>query len=193
MAVALSLLLLPGCWCGSAPASETVDRNAELVKWKQITEEALARDGPALAEVPLTEEWYVVTIANVPVGYMHTATTMGEDGIARSMEVMDVQVNRGVDTSRMAFETVFEEQPMDGSDLADLPAADGITGGVRVMAYDQRFANNEVQMKVTFPGEQVRSKYGRAFRIPKRAAGAKNRAVRGGMPLARVRVLKPSA
>jgi len=155
MAVVL-VLLLPGCLCGSAPASDTVDREAELQKWKQITDEALANDGPAMAEVPLTEEWYVVTIADVPVGYMHTSTTVAEDGTTRSMEVMDVQVNRGVDTSRMAFETVFEEQPIVGPELADLPEADGIRGGVRVMAYDQRFANNEVQMKVTFPSEQMK-------------------------------------
>jgi hypothetical protein len=153
---AVLALLLPGCLCGSTPAGDTVDREAELQKWKQITEEAIANDGPAMAELPLTEEWYVVTIADVPVGYMHTSTTVGEDGFARSMEVMDVQVNRGVDTSRMAFETVFEEQPMTGSDLADLPEADGIRGGVRLMAYDQRFANNEVQMKVTFTSDQVR-------------------------------------
>lgn len=159
MAVALALIL-PGCLCGSAPASDTLDRDAELLRWKAITDEAIAHDGPAMAELPLTEEWYVVTIADVPVGYMHTSTTVGEDGITRSMEVMDVQVNRGVDTSRMAFETVFEEQPIVGPELSDLPEEDGIRGGVRLMAYDQRFANNEVQMKVTFPSEQVRALWG---------------------------------
>jgi len=155
----LALLLLPGCViCGTAPASETLDRASELVKWKAISAAAVAADGPPMTELPLDEEWYVVTIADVPVGYMQTATTIMEDGTSRSMEVMDVQVSRGVDTSRMAFETVFEEHPVLGPELADLAEEHGITGGVRVMAYDQRFATNEVQMKVTFPEGEVRGR-----------------------------------
>ena len=34
----------------------------------------------------------------------------------KTLEVMDVQVSRGVDTSRMAFETVFTELELDPTD-----------------------------------------------------------------------------
>eukprot|EP00967_Tisochrysis_lutea_P076701 scaffold103850_cov28-Tisochrysis_lutea.AAC.2 len=152
----VAALVLPGVLCGGAPAGETADRSAALERWRAITADALHNDGPPLSELPTAEEWYIVTIADVPVGYMHTMTKVLEDGTSHSMEIMDVQVNRGVDTSRMAFETVFEEKRIEGPELAHLPEADRLRGGVRVMAYDQRFANNEVKMTVTFPGDEVR-------------------------------------
>lgn len=50
----------------------------------------------------------------------------------------------------MAFETVFDEVSLDVAAPAALSAELGARGGVSVMAYDQRFANNEVRMKAHF-------------------------------------------
>ena len=73
---------------------------------------------------------------------MHTTQTSIEDG-SQTMEVMDVQVSRGSDTSRMAFETIFEEAALAPVEPYALDAKLGARGGVSLMAYDQRFANNE--------------------------------------------------
>mmetsp|Transcript_20327 Transcript_20327/g.66294 ORF Transcript_20327/g.66294 Transcript_20327/m.66294 type:complete len:590 (+) Transcript_20327:73-1842(+) len=150
------LAFLPLCACGGSPAAEGADRGEHLKEWARITEEAAAADGPPLSSLPLAEEWYQVTIADVPVGYMNTLTSVDDDGSARSMEVMDVQVNRGADTSRMAFETVFQEAPLQPPSLEVLEEAQRSTGGVTLMAYDQRFANNEVKMGLTFPDGEMK-------------------------------------
>ena len=98
---------------------------------------------------PEADEWYTVTIANVSVGYMHTTVETTGDHV-QTMEVMDVQVSRGVDTSRMAFETVFQETPLSSAAPAQvMPEGTDRTGGVKVMAYDQRFANSEVKMNAS--------------------------------------------
>ena len=73
---------------------------------------------------------------------MHTTQTTLDDG-SQTMEVMDVQVSRGSDTSRMAFETVFEESALAPVEPYKLDEQLGTRGGVSLMAYDQRFANNE--------------------------------------------------
>ena len=76
-----------------------------------ISDEVLAAWEKATAAAPNLEpfmppatadEWYTVTIANVSVGYMHTTVGLeAEDSF--TTEVMDVQVSRGSDTSRMAL------------------------------------------------------------------------------------------
>ena len=43
----------------------------------------------------------------------------------------------------MAFETVFKETSLDQAEATSLPEAQKYHGGVSLMAYDQRFANNE--------------------------------------------------
>ena len=69
------------------------------------------------------------------------------------MEVMDVQVSRGTDTSRMAFETVFDETALQPSAPTETGEADALSGGVKIMAYDQRFADSTVRMNASFaPG-----------------------------------------
>jgi len=104
-------------------------------------------------------EWYMVTIANVSVGYMHT-TVDANDDFVRTMEVMDVQVSRGTDTSRMAFETVFDELPLQLEAPNSIAEAARTSGGVKVMAYDQRFANSEVKMNASFaPGGVTLTSY----------------------------------
>lgn len=105
---------------------------------------------------PIASEWYTVTIADVSVGYMHTTVDTPDDGSRVStMEIMDVQVSRGTDTSRMAFETVFHEVPLDPKDPLALSEKAALLGGVQVMAYDQRFANSEVSMNVSFQEDSV--------------------------------------
>jgi len=99
-------------------------------------------------------EWYTVTIADVSVGYMHTTVDSTDEGAARTMEIMDVQVSRGSDTSRMAFETVFTEEALAEEDTPGLPEELQTRGGVHVMAYDQRFANNEVRMRAEFSADK---------------------------------------
>ena len=95
---------------------------------------------------PPAEEWYTVTIADVPVGFMQTVVSDADDGGIKTMELMDVQVSRGVDTSKMAFETVFEESKLELPNVAAVPAGRERYGGVTLMAYDQRFAENTVAM-----------------------------------------------
>jgi len=100
------------------------------------------------------DEWYSVTIADVSVGYMHTTVAATEE-LSRTMEVMDVQVSRGTDTSRMAFETVFQEVPLDKAAPESVTDEAKYRGGVTVMAYDQRFANSEVRMNASFAGPGI--------------------------------------
>lgn len=100
------------------------------------------------------DEWYTVTIANVSVGYMHTAVEQLQSGGVSTLEMMDVQVSRGADTSRMAFETVFLERQLHAS----APTSAGEfsdSGGVTVMSYDQRFANSVVSMNASFSRARV--------------------------------------
>jgi len=129
-----------------------------LARASATSEEVLAKFAAATAAAPSIEpfmppatavEWYMVTIANVSVGYMHTTVAATEDNV-QTMEVMDVQVSRGSDTSRMAFETVFEETPLQPEAPEVVSAAKPESGGVKVMAYDQRFANSEVKMNASF-------------------------------------------
>ena len=102
----------------------------------------------------MVHEWYTVTIANVSVGYMHTTASAVEDSVS-TMEVMDVQVSRGADTSRMAFETVFKETPLLPTEPETVPKGRETSGGVHVMAYDQRFANSEVRMNASFTQQGI--------------------------------------
>ena len=128
-----------------------------MERWKAINAAAPADSTPFLPPDSAIE-WYTVTIANVSVGYMHTSATSTSDAEsgARTMEVMDVQVSRGTDTSRMAFETVFEEAPLNaGSAPEVVPKGSERSGGVSVMAYDQRFANSEVRMNASFATDGV--------------------------------------
>jgi len=53
-------------------------------------------------------------------------------------------------TSRMAFETVFTELPLDPSVPVAAPPEKATQGAVTSMAYDQRFANSEVRMNAVF-------------------------------------------
>ena len=80
---------------------------------------------------PPAEEWYTVTIADVPVGFMQTVVSDADDGGIKTMELMDVQVSRGVDTSKMAFETVFEESKLELPNVAAVPAGRERYGGRR--------------------------------------------------------------
>jgi len=127
----------------------------DLVQWEQATALALKADAPEPFNPPgVADEWYTVTIANVSVGYMHTTTKTETDNI-QTMEVMDVQVSRGSDTSRMAFETVFKESPLDPAAVASAPDEEKYYGGVSLMAYDQRFANNEVKMSASMDSKGI--------------------------------------
>jgi len=133
-------------------ASEAVASDDYLTRWA-----AAVKDSPLpepFMPPSSAAEWYTVTIADVSVGYMHTTVSSEEETVA-TMEVMDVQVSRGADTSRMAFETVFEEIALQAAAPEEVPAAKALSGGVRVMAYDQRFANSEVRMNVSFAGDSV--------------------------------------
>jgi transglutaminase-like putative cysteine protease len=50
----------------------------------------------------------------------------------------------------MAFETIFDETPMQPGAPEAVEASVARSGGVSVMAYDQRFANSVVKMNVSF-------------------------------------------
>ena len=136
-------------------AAVTVEGSDETLRWQELTkaaEEADAARGQPFMPPPAVE-WYTVTIANVSVGYMTTQAAVGEDS-ASTVEIMDVQVSRGTDTSRMAFQTVFDEHPLEAA--APESAGDHwASGGVRVMAYDQRFAASVVKMNASFTGSAV--------------------------------------
>ena len=148
----------------AAPAGgEEIDYPAELQRFQELTaaaSEAAKGEGELIPED--ADEWYVVTIADVPVGFMHTTTSMldgqpegldvpeGRSAGMRTMELMDVQVSRGTDTSRMAFETIFDETGLDPANTSAMGAKEALKGGVSVMAYDQRFADNTVNMNVSF-------------------------------------------
>jgi len=130
------------------------DYSDHFTRWAATAAAAESED-PAGAKPfmpPLVaSEWYTVTIANVSVGYMHTTTAEQiENATVQTMEVMDVTVSRGSDKSRMAFETVFTERGLDAADAAALDENYQLQGGVTSMAYDQRFANNEVKMTASF-------------------------------------------
>ena len=136
-------------------AEETTAEQVEL--FKAATAAAIQEEGAGASFVtpPPYDEWYSVTIADVSVGFLHTTQTTLDDG-SQTMEVMDVQVSRGTDTSRMAFETIFEEAALAPVEPHSLDAQLGTRGGVSLMAYDQRFANNEVRMRVRFTDDGVK-------------------------------------
>ena len=135
---------------------EELDYSERLASFQRATEEASrAAKGGELIPEP-ADEWYTVTIADVSVGYMHTTTVLhpedakGDRGPGvTTTELMDVQVSRGTDTSRMAFETAFTETGLDPKDTTAMPSLEALRGGVKVMAYDQRFSGNEVRMNVS--------------------------------------------
>lgn len=135
---------------------------------------AAAAAAPAELVVSAAEEWYTVSIAQVPMGYLHTTTALDNEGgdcgpLVKTSELMDVQVSRGTDTARVAFYTEFEETGLLGLHgcgwfegwlrrvEAALYKAVGMRGwellrGGRVstMAYDQRYAQSETKMKYSF-------------------------------------------
>jgi hypothetical protein len=134
-------------------------------EWKRFQDAtALGKKNAKPGELIPTaaEEWYTVTIADVSVGFMHTTTVLHEEDAkggrgpgVTTTELMDVQVSRGTDTSRMAFETIFSETGLDHKNTTAMSAKEELRGGVKVMAYDQRFANNEVKMNVSFTDQEV--------------------------------------
>jgi len=131
---------------------------AERLASFQLATAAATKNAKAGELIPsAADEWYTVTIADVSVGYMHTTTVLHQEDAkggrgpgVTTTELMDVQVSRGTDTSRMAFETVFAETGLDPKNTTAMPSMEELRGGVKVMAYDQRFANNEVKMNVSF-------------------------------------------
>jgi hypothetical protein len=134
-----------------------LDYAERLASFQQAAGEALlaAKGGELIPEA--ADEWYTVTIADVSVGYMHTTTVLhaedakgGRGPGVTTTELMDVQVSRGTDTSRMAFETTFVETGLDPKNTTAMPGPEALRGGVKVMAYDQRFSGNEVKMNVSF-------------------------------------------
>ena len=108
------------------------DFDEDLAAWQKLTAEqnaepeALKKFNPP----PSASEWYTVTIADVSVGYMHTTVNSAETRVS-TMEIMDVQVSRGTDTSRMAFETVFHEDAFDKEDALALSYESSLKGGVQ--------------------------------------------------------------
>jgi hypothetical protein len=137
-------------------ASADVNHAEHLVQFKLATAAAAESAEPGELLPTPAEEWYTVTIADVSVGFMHTSTELHSgspkgrvEGISTT-ELMDVQVSRGTDTSRMAFETVFTETGLDPENTTAMDPDESLRGGVKVMAYDQRFANNEVKMNASF-------------------------------------------
>jgi len=137
-------------------ASQTLDEHIAAWKATMVAENAAdtkVQAGEAFVPPDEASEWYMVTIADVNVGYMHTTVNTTAE-LSTTMEVMDVQVSRGADTSRMAFETVFKETtltdparvPVDPLYLSDEAA---LLGGVTEMSYDQRFADSVVSMNAT--------------------------------------------
>ena len=143
------LLLLPALASVSALSDEVRTRWAEITKAAPNLEPFNPPDG--------ADEWYTVTIANISVGYMNTVATVNDE-LASTMEVMDVQVSRGTDTSRMAFETVFDELSLKKStkDAPEVvPDGFGLTGGVTMMHYDQRFASSVVAMNASISKEGI--------------------------------------
>lgn len=144
----------------AAPAGDDeIDHAAELKRFQELTAAASAAGESGELIPEQAEEWYTVTIAEVPVGFMHTTTTLlpgqpeGRTDGMRTMELMDVQVSRGTDTSRMAFETVFDETGLDPTNTTSMGEREALKGGVTVMAYDQRFADNTVKMNASFTAE----------------------------------------
>ena len=105
----------------------------DLAAWKKLTAELNSVSSSSVPYMPpaTANEWYTVTIADVDVGYMHT-TVESQETLISTMEVMDVQVSRGTDTSRMAFETVFKENVLDPADPITLSEEDSLKGGVQV-------------------------------------------------------------
>ena len=143
---------------GLASGAEEVEPfDAQLARWSTVTakeNEADTSTGPFMP--PATaDEWYTVTIAEVPVGYMNTGVATAEEGV-HTMEIMDVQVSRGADTSRMAFHTDFFETSLDAASPSTVDEVVGRRGGVTTMAYDQRFANSEVKMSAAFTEDAVK-------------------------------------
>ena len=141
--VALLALLAIGTPASAAVPAAT-EEQAQAWQAAQAAAEAAAASSSLIPPLDVSE-WYTVTIADTTVGYMNTQVSVTETSV-KNMELMDVQVSRGTDTSRMAFETVFEEALLTEPAPADVPAGMELSGGVAVMSYDQRFANSEVKM-----------------------------------------------
>ena len=94
-------LLLVGSCLAAVPDHGAISRD-----WQDAAAAAHAADSAEPFLPPLVaDEWYTVTIANVSVGYMHTTVEKLADESVRTLEMMDVQVSRGEDKSRMAFDT----------------------------------------------------------------------------------------
>jgi len=137
-----------------AAVEDEVTASDQLARFERLCVEEEAAANDLFLPPNSASEWYTVTIASVSVGYMHTTVANDESRVS-TMELMDVQVSRGTDTSRMAFETVFHEVPLDEKDPIALSEGLALRGGVQIMAYDQRFANSEVRMNVSFVGEGI--------------------------------------
>jgi len=138
----------------AVPDQDYAERFASFLKATGEATKA-ASGGELIPEA--ADEWYTVTIADVSVGYMHTTTVLhaedakgGRGPGVTTTELMDVQVSRGTDTSRMAFETAFTETGIDPKSTTVMAGLEALRGGVSVMAYDQRFSGNEVRMNVSF-------------------------------------------
>jgi len=149
-AVMRPLLLLLGVVAAGADEFE-----AAVTQWRAAAAAEAAKAVEPFVPPAVADEWYTVTIADVSVGYMNTAVAVTADGV-QTMEVMDVQVSRGTDTSRMAFETVFDELPLSPDSPSSTTPDKAMQGGVSVMAYDQRFANSVVRMNVSFENQGIK-------------------------------------
>ena len=110
-----------------------LDYAERLASFQQAAGEALlaAKGGELIPEA--ADEWYTVTIADVSVGYMHTTTVLhaedakgGRGPGVTTTELMDVQVSRGTDTSRMAFETTFVETGLDPKNTTAMPGPEAL-------------------------------------------------------------------
>jgi len=143
-------LVAAACSVHADGAQTEEDIDAQLARWRQAAaSEAKSFAGQVFLPPSVADEWYTVTIAEVSVGYMNTAVTVTPETVS-TMEVMDVQVSRGTDTSRMAFETVFTELPLSETEPSTALPEQATRGAVVTMAYDQRFANSEVKMSAAF-------------------------------------------
>ena len=125
----------------AVPDQDYAERFASFLKATGEATKA-ASGGELIPEA--ADEWYTVTIADVSVGYMHTTTVLhaedakgGRGPGVTTTELMDVQVSRGTDTSRMAFETAFTETGIDPKSTTVMAGLEALRGGVSVMAYDQ--------------------------------------------------------
>jgi len=145
----VALLASAACCCFATDESE-----AALPGWRSAAaaaEKADASTSPFMPPISM-EDWYTVTIGDVPVGYLQQVVAEPEPGRVHTKELMDVQVSRGADNSRMGFETVFVEHELEAS--APFSAGEyARSGAVTEMAYDQRFANSVIRMSASLSNE----------------------------------------